>query len=168
MASNYTVAQSLAVRRQTDMHSDSISLCKLLKDMCSYSEYLTSSHHEELYKNYNFPDGVGRKEFAKWCKKGETIINTEMIEEDIQKLNENSELIKQYVNKHVAHHDKKGSEILPTFSDLDCAVDTLGEIFSKYREIVTSIRSRKLVPEIQDDWLAPLRIPWISGDKFEQ
>ena len=158
----------MAVRRQTDMHPDSISLCKLLYDMCLHSECLTSSHHEELYKNHNSPDGFGREVFSKWCKEGETAINTEMIKEDSQTLNDNSALIKKSVNKHVAHHDKKGSDVLPTFDDLDRAIDTLGEIFNKYREIITGNPLDQLVPEIQgDDWLAPLRIPWISGDKFE-
>jgi hypothetical protein len=51
---------------------------------------------------------------------------------------------------------------MTTFDDLDAAIDTLFALFRKYRLMLTGSDRAVMVPVPQNDWLAPLRIPWIT------
>jgi hypothetical protein len=83
-------------------------------------------------------------------------------EADLQLLAANAKAVRRYVDQHVAHADARPTAGLPTFAELDAAIDTIGKLFQKYANLLTASSWPILVPAIQHDWLAPFRVPWIN------
>lgn len=50
---------------------------------------------------------------------------------------------------------------MPTFDELNQAMNTLGELFSKYYMVLTG-SSKGVAATIIDDWVAPFSVAWIS------
>ena len=69
--------------------------------------------------------------------------------------------MREYVNRHVAHMDRRGSNSLPTYNDIDAAIDLIGTIFHRYHGLLTASSYTQLEPAWQDDWAAPLRTAWL-------
>lgn len=46
--------------------------------------------------------------------------------------------------------------------DLNTAIDSIGEMFSKYHGILTASVHATLVPVLDHDWKAVFRQPWIE------
>jgi hypothetical protein len=69
--------------------------------------------------------------------------------------------VKAYVDEHIAHSDKRPRTPLPTFAELDAALDLIGELMSKYCLLLTAAGLPDVVPTIQNDWEAVFRQPWI-------
>jgi hypothetical protein len=69
----------------------------------------------------------------------------------------------KYVNEHVAHDMAEPTMTeMPTFNDLNAAVDALGTMFKKYANVLTAGSYAFLEPVIQHDWKAIFRRPWIE------
>jgi hypothetical protein len=69
--------------------------------------------------------------------------------------------VKDYVDEHLAHSDAGPRADLPTFNDLDAAIDRIGDLFKKYVNLLTASSYYSLVPVIQHDWEAIFRQPSI-------
>jgi hypothetical protein len=39
--------------------------------------------------------------------------------------------MRDYVNRHVAHVDRRGSKTIPNYNDIDDDIDLLGDVFQK-------------------------------------
>ena len=61
-----------------------------------------------------------------------------------------------------SHTDEKPLKTLPTFEDLNTAIDGIGELFNKYTLLLTQSTWGTLVPVVQFDWQAVFREPWIK------
>jgi len=66
-----------------------------------------------------------------------------------------------YVDQHLAHSDAKPRGNLPTFAELDTAIDEIGQLLKKYVNLLAAASLTTVVPVNQDDWLAVFRQPWI-------
>ena len=69
-----------------------------------------------------------------------------------------------YVNEYVAHRAEIQAAEIPTFADLHGAMDAVGEIVGKYASLLKAEMLAELTPQIQEDWLAPFRQPWLVED----
>jgi predicted nucleic acid-binding protein len=165
MAQNYATTQAVAVRRQDDKGQSVVSLSRLLSDIADHPETLSRQRYVALY-----PKGmqwVGDKEFDKFAGGDGDLVDADAVRADLDLLHSNSEAIRTYVNKRIAHHEESPPPIFvtPTFSDLDEAIDTLGSLLSRYALLLTGVSRSVIAPVPQYDWLAPFRIPWlVEGD----
>jgi 5-methylcytosine-specific restriction endonuclease McrA len=57
--------------------------------------------------------------------------------------------------------DARPMQILPTYAELNSAIDTIGDLFKRYYTLVTVESYLELVPTPQYDWEAVFREPWI-------
>ncbi len=80
---------------------------------------------------------------------------------DLARLAEIAETVKSYVDQHVAHSDQKPGETMPTFNDIDAAIDVIGDLFTKYVLLLTAAGYAQLTPVIQHNWKAIFREPWL-------
>jgi hypothetical protein len=80
---------------------------------------------------------------------------------DLERLTSGAEKVEDYVDQYLAHRDARPSAGLPTFADLDAAIDMLGELYAKYGNLLTASVYPILVPAIQHPWLAVFRQPWM-------
>jgi hypothetical protein len=65
-------------------------------------------------------------------------------------------------DKRVAHLDyTKPIDPVPTYVDLDEAIDTLGSVFNKYNVLLTGTAMLFMEPVIVDNWKAVFQVPWL-------
>jgi hypothetical protein len=69
--------------------------------------------------------------------------------------------VKRYVDRLVAHWDRRGLKELPTFDELNAALDVISEVFVEWAQWLTASHRAVMVPVFQYDWEAPLRVPWL-------
>jgi hypothetical protein len=157
----YAASQALAIRRQLDLRSDSISLRRLLTEMAKRPELLSRDHYLSFFEADDHWQDYGNSGFNRLAGNGEDYVPVSVIEADLQRLQEVSQLVKRYADKMVAHADEKGLSTLPTLGEMNAAIDVIGELMNKYRTLLTAEAFATLVPVIQEDWKAPFRKPWL-------
>ena len=81
--------------------------------------------------------------------------------EDLAVLRRDAAKIKIYVDEHVAHDAADPMADLPTFEDLNLAIDAIGSIFKKYANVLTAGTYVTLEPAIQENWKAVFERPWL-------
>jgi hypothetical protein len=73
-------------------------------------------------------------------------------------------VVQRYVNQVVAHTQEIPSHQVPTFSELNAAIDSIGDLVKKYASLLKAELLWQLEPVIQGDWKAPFRQPWIRAE----
>jgi hypothetical protein len=92
-------------------------------------------------------------------------VNPGPVRDDLSQLAAVSDQVREYVNRHLAHHDRRPLSQLPTFADLNSAIDTIGDLARKYAALLTNTDWITLVPVIQYNWLAVFQEPWIKDEQ---
>ena len=115
----------------------------------------------------NFPEGqkaaaIANHEFDRLVGSAHKFLPKSQVEGDIAALLQAAKPIKDLRNDRVAHLAENPSEQLPTYEHLDEAIIKLVELLQKYSLLIKGV-SRDVFPEIQDDWQAIFRVPWIAG-----
>ena len=80
---------------------------------------------------------------------------------DLERLHDKSKVVVGYVDRHLAHHDLKPLKVLPTYEDLNEAIDEIGKLFNKYTLLLTQSSWGQLEPVIQGHWTEIFEHPWI-------
>jgi hypothetical protein len=88
-------------------------------------------------------------------------LDAAIVRADLDTLSSAALPIARFVDRHVAHVDADPLDSLPTFAELNEAIDTIGELFKKYALLFTASGWVTLEPVPQNDWLAVFRVPWI-------
>jgi hypothetical protein len=160
---NYVVAQAVAVRRQSDRHPQTQSLARIMVEIAETPEVLSRDRFVGLY-----PWGMqhlGEMLFDRWAGEGGCVVDASGVTANLQSLVSATAPVCDYVDKYVAHLDRaRGRIALPTHDDLDIGVDATIATYRRYQLLLTGRDPSSVVPTIQYDWLAPLRMPWLDPD----
>jgi hypothetical protein len=164
----YVRSQATAVRRQCEVHRDAASLASLLDQIRAYPNVLTRSRYVGLYlvgeddeREREHYQRRGNEAFDRLAGQGNETIPAGRIEADLQRLAEVAKPVKDLVDRLVAHWDRRGLSELPTFADLNAAIDVIGEVYRDWSQWLTAEYRAELVPVFQYDWEAPLRVAWL-------
>lgn len=175
----YADAQASAVRRQADTHRDVASLAKILSEITGDFRRLTPEWWISLWA---FEGGNGHERaFARrqWDDEfGGAVsdhLDPAIPTADLDRLTEASASVRSHVDKHIAHSEDPGTVPedpgstppveAPTLNDVHDAIDVIGDLFRRYYSLFTASGMVTLEPQIQHDWHAPFREPWIRGDE---
>jgi|SRR3990172_1194151 len=169
----YSKTASIGVRRQLDSGSRVITLGRLLSEIQRSPTILSLSRFENMYTKghrtrteeqqmfYNLEKRRAGKEFGQFSGKAKVHVNPLIVCKDLILLNRACQPILKYVNKRVAHRDKKEFTTLPTFNDLDEAIDLLLEVFKKYMLLLRGVQYGIRV-EPQWDWKEVFKVAWLE------
>jgi hypothetical protein len=169
----YGTTQAIAVRRQLDKDTRSVSFWRLLTDMAGHPEVMTRERHVALWHVENERDGareaaaqLANENYDKFAGAGEDTIASERTLEDRERLEAIAKPVTGHVNKVVAHTDEKqlAEVVRVTYADLNQAVDELGWLLQKYVSLIEATMLPQVSPTIQEDWKAPFRVPWITDE----
>jgi hypothetical protein len=167
----YAAAQTTAVRRQLDRDKRAVSFWRLLTEIAKHPEVMTRERHVALWRDET--DDEREKEhterranenYDELAAEGTDTIAPERTLEDRERLEAIAEPIVAHVNKMVAHSEEKRPTEVPTYADLNAAVDELGELLKKYVSLLEATWLPQVSPTVQDNWKAPFRVPWIKAD----
>lgn len=158
----YVDGQTMAIRRLVKEHSQSseISLRRLVKDMIHQPTVMSRTRYVGLYTaRVELEDHWVKKaeeDFANNFGTGEWL-DLLRLEKDLVTLDNDFELVTRFADRTVAHIDKRGVEQLPTFGDLNKAIDDAAEMFRRYALLLTASDWVMLAPAIQENWRAPFQ-----------
>jgi hypothetical protein len=168
MNKNYVHATLMGIRRQLDTHRDAVSLLNLLTDMKENCNFLTREHHlQQVYllhpsEMHIHMQRVGNKTYDDLAGKSANIFPVEKIEGDLQQLLKIDHLHKNYVDRRIAHYDKRENiATIGTYQDLYDAVAFFEGIVVKYN-LLLNATTIILLPYLDYNWKDIFKQPWIS------
>jgi hypothetical protein len=160
----YARDQVITVRSLTDASQDSMSLNRLLHEVLNHPGLLNGQWYVERWvaANLDWEDGeaVANEEYTRLLGEGE-IADEWIIFRDIKRLGEETQHVREYANRAVAHISKKK---LPrvTFEDLERAVDDVIDMFGRWSTIVAG-GWHYIDGRIGGDWKHPFRTALFPG-----
>lgn len=156
----YAISTAVGIRRHLDMRNDSISLMRLIKQIKEYAQQFTYDIYLQFHPVDKTTHNIWQEAvFAKFSK-DKKIISGEIIDEDTKKLEEVGGKIKHFVNKGVAHLDKKGPTAAVHYDDLDKQLMIFDDIARKYFNLITGNYYLSLQPVITDNWKKIFTVPF--------
>lgn len=165
---NYAARVAIGVRRLDDHGKEATSLYRLIKNIAENRQAITRDYFISRYPKWMKEEGFADRDFNKFANKGDKLISLAKLNKDIEKLEEETDRIRRFSNKWIAHCDLKSRiRRLPTFEDVDKALKFIDGTFCKYYLLLTrgGLNTRK--PALQYDWKEPLRHPWIDTTEGE-
>ena len=151
----YVDAQAMRVRRQGEVSKGVVSLARLIDSISNNAEILTKERHvslyAELYPKEEFMADIARSEFESMWGADASHVDPEQLIADLEELRTAVDPVKDFADKHVAHLDYTPVDEMPTFDELNAAMDVFGTMFSKYYLTLTG-SSKGVSATIIDDW----------------
>jgi hypothetical protein len=92
-----------------------------------------------------FPDGA--------------MIARDLIANDIKAAEDLGKELEDFVDRQLAHLDKRGCTSKPTYDDLHKMIELFDDLACKYLELITGGSALSLKREIQFDWKEIFRVP---------
>lgn len=165
----YVDGQVMAVRRlvsHSPTDKKSISLGRLIADVQSHPTVMSRDRYVSLHKSPS-DDAWVRADWERMAREtyddewgdGQGNIDAQKLQADLDRLDELSGKVRAFANRMVAHIDRRGLKRLPTFKDLNDAIDVIGEMFKRYALLLTASSWASVTPTIQEDWRATFRSP---------
>jgi hypothetical protein len=121
--------------------------------------------HVERYCEEGGPEfeKIGHREFDRFAGKAGAHVDPRLVQDDITNLQRMTEHLERYATKRVAHLDAKGPDRIPTYHELDQAIDLLEELVKKYRLLIKCVGGAVL-PVVAYPCKAIFTEPWIPPD----
>lgn len=162
LGSWYATTQSIAVRRQTDLDNNAVSVARLLSNMAANPNVLTRSRFTALFDDEGHWQRKANGEYDKYAGDGADTITVDRYQADLDEFLKVAQPIKDYVDRMVAHTDQRELTDLPTYEDLNGAIDLLEWLLNKYMVLLTATGVPSADPVHQADWKAAFRVAWLQ------
>jgi len=169
----YGVSAVMGVRKQVKIDKDSISLAKLLQEICDNPEILSRTRFFAHYKGSTVEkiaklmrttiEEFDSRNFDKFAGKTGDYVDPKLIRLDFEELKSKANKCEKYADQRVAHFDKRAISNIPTFADLDSCINYLEILMKKYYLLFRASSLTRILPESQNeyDWKAIFKEVWI-------
>lgn len=155
----YATSQASALRRLVDQDRRTFSLRRLIEDIADHPEVLSRRRFVRRYGGSRFAR-IGNREFKRLARPGTDIVDARIIRRDLRDLLRTHRRVKVFVDKHVAHRDRRRMRRLPTYAEIDRCVDVVEQLGKDF-SLILKAEGTNVVPAIMGDWKRPFRVPWI-------
>lgn len=133
MFTGYKETQALAVRRQTDVRTDVVSLGRLIQEVAAFPQVISRDRFLASHR----PDdrGMAQGFYDNLVGAGLSSLPRAAPEADLARLSAGVEHIRTWVDKEIAHWDPRRGEFSAglTFGDLHASIDLIFEMMNRYR-----------------------------------
>ena len=160
MANVYAIAAVMGVRRQTDKSEDSVSLVNLINEIMDHPEIISRERYVSSYKSISHQ--TAHRHFDNIVGPGRQYINPQTIKDEIETLGEKADKIRKLANRRIAHRNKSDIKHLPTYAEIDDALDYIETLIRRYLLIFRSVTPLRILPVFTYDWMRIFRYPWIE------
>ena len=155
---NYARVASVSIRRLLDHHRGTVSLHNLTDVILKHPQIINRQHYIAGYDQSNHD--VANAEFDELVGKGRDTVDPSILEKALNRADTSCKIVKEFVDKSVAHRDVKPPDVLPTYTEIDDAIDAVGELFRfLYRLLLRSDFSLTVLDAYAWEWV--LEQPWI-------
>lgn len=178
LAKIHAASAAVAVRKQVDASSDTVCLRQLLEAIAPAAERVitraafvaragpapddgdeqaTWQHEQQRrWHERKFDELAGEKAHA---------LAEAAVRSDLYRLAGAAAQVRRFVNKEIAHRDRKGVGVEATWEDLNGAIDVVEELTEKYNALLGYPHPPQLLATRIWDWRAVFRIPWLLDDR---
>jgi len=179
----YVAYAVMAIRRQARCRKDSVSLVRLLKEIEKRPCIMSRQRFVAMYPEGPARNWLAGPDYDRFSDKDGNQVSSEVVRQDRHKLGDNDELgsrqdrerlgsaydrVIMLANKRVAHLDyTEPIDPVPTYADLDDAINALGSVFNKYSVLLTGTSFLKIEPTIVVDWTTIFQVPWLPDVSAE-
>jgi hypothetical protein len=158
----YVAAASTAIRRLSDPNpgQESITIARLIKDVRAQRHIITRERYVRLFDSPDVLEDIrsgASSEFDRNWGDASGLVRPDFLSNLESRIEEHSARVAAFVDRTIAHIDKRGVAMPPTFGDLDEAIDTVGLVLRACLLLITAENWVSMTPTIQDDWRAPFR-----------
>ncbi len=156
----YLIYAAVAVRKSMDRDRRSLSLRVLLEDIRSHPQALTRKRLLSILVQRGMSRVNADKDIDSFGRMGVVHISISRIRADLARLHNKCDRLSRYVNKQAAHLNRHPLRSIPTYGDLNAAMNSLDEILRAYIFMIEgscplqfSVRS--------STWKKIFTVPWI-------
>jgi len=110
------------------------------------------------------PAALAEKEFDRLAEPGAPHLERKHVQPDNERLKKVSTVIEQYATRRIAHLDQEEPSVIPTFPELNAALDEFERIIRRYK-LLLEADGGQIVPVLMYPWRAVLHEPWIIPDE---
>jgi len=176
---SYLETTAMAIRRLCDTRKGSVSMIKFLQCLKNNLSVVSRSAYKDLFrgkfikssdKSPHIKETIRElsvnKSYDELIGKDVVQPNKADIDQEIGDLKNIAANIKTYADERIAHFDKNPPVTLQAddaFDDMDKIIEHLTNLVIRYTRLLTANAS-DLNVYINYDWLAPLRVPWLSDE----
>ena len=124
-------------------------------------EWFVSQYKDDHLKDRDVPNS----DFDRYTDTiTDSHVSVQKIQNDILFLVKEANEMRIFVNKYLAHHDKKQENYkVPTFEDAYKIIKHIDDLYCKYYLLLNQGGMTSREPVIQYDWWEVFNIPWITG-----
>lgn len=159
MQEAYVTDMAIGIRKMVDWDKRTVSFVRLLQEIEDHPEVITRRRFVSVYKS--FMKTFGHKDFEKFSKPGASMIDRSIIRRHRQSLIKSQKKLRIFVNTHVVHIGRFRMKKLPTFDQLNTALDQLEQLTKTYALLLNQMGLVRVAPTIINDWKAIFRIAWL-------
>ncbi len=132
----YATSQTVAIRRQADLDRNSVSFARLLEVIGRRNPTPLTRDRYLAHFNDDHAREWGEEHWsARWAGQVGHNIDPAIVASDLANLLAAVDPIRVYVNRHVAHRDRRRSAP-PTFADVDRAIDAFEALVGAYGDLI--------------------------------
>lgn len=168
----YSHWAAVAVRKQVDQDSRTVSLRRLLVSIANRPSVFTREEYVGRARSDRDPSteygaleldemrDYMNKSFDELVGVGVAELTAAAVRTDLNALDAASAAIEHFVNNTVAH---RNHTLTPsaTWADLNGAIDTILVLLRKYNALLDAGEAPNPVPTYQYNWTAIFRVPWL-------
>jgi hypothetical protein len=160
----YVATQGTNVRRQLDRTRGTVSLARLLDEVAHYPGVMTRQRHLDVWTDPEFVE-LAHANFDLFSGARERDgIDVALVRADLARLEQLGGVVQGYVNDAITHTADQTVHAVPTFDQLNAAIDAIGDLVKKYASFLKAVTLWQFEPIIQEDWRAPFRRAWIPPE----
>lgn len=112
MGSTFIHSTVLAIRRQLDRDENSVSLYRFLTELQNFPGLISRGYHCSLYMRPEYSREFGQhlpnSTYNNHVGENATVLDTSVIQQEINSLRTVSERVHHYADRVVAHYDERG------------------------------------------------------------
>jgi hypothetical protein len=116
MRAAYVNDMTVAVRRLVDRDRRTVSFVRLMQEIGDHPEVMTRARFVARYPGWL--RDAGHRDFERFASPGAKTIHRRVIRRHQRELLAAAGRLKTFVNKHVAHNDRRPMRRLPTYAEL--------------------------------------------------
>ncbi len=185
LARTYFSHAAAGIRRQTELQKDSISFVRLLDEIAKNPEVLSLDYFNSLCPHSNGPDldqVVGKAgleavgivdtsqlkeiikmdDFAPYADASGMYVCPQMAKDDKARLESKAKILAEFVDRRIAHWDKRKPKVVPTFKELDDCIKLIDQTYVKYHFLFHAESIDTLMPTYQYEWKSIFCEPWLK------
>ena len=168
---NYVDSMVVGLGRLNDHDGRAISLHNLIREIKENPEVITRDYFVSKYPKRMRDHGSADRGFNIFAVESEQFVSKKRLQADINFLDDETQLIKQFRDKWVAHLDEdRPLDLLVTHNDVENSLSALDEIFCKYYMLIDGggMSTAKPALALEFHWTESLKYPWIEMTEEEK